>query len=59
MYAKRSTDAKNIPRKSAWIDEERRILYFLPMPGTVEYCDEEGPFWERVLRLMYQNYRIG
>lgn len=45
--------------KSAWIDEKRRILYFLPTPGAEEYRAAEGPFWEYVLLLMRQGYRVG
>lgn len=51
----------NAPKciKSAWIDEERRILYFLPMPGAEEYRAEEGTFWACVLLLMRRGYRVG
>lgn len=45
--------------KSAWVDEIRRIVTFTPAAGAQKYTAAAPVFWERILHLMRQNYRIG
>ena len=44
--------------KTAWIDEENRIVSFHEIPGATPYVEVAIDFWSRVLRLTSTGYRI-
>lgn len=35
-------------QKAAWIDEEKKVIYFTDMPGTRCHTEAESRFWEHV-----------
>lgn len=45
--------------KTAWIDEQNRIVTFTSRPASSEYSAEEPDFWPHILDLMHSGYRVG
>lgn len=45
-------------RKIAWINERDRIISFDRQENAEAYCDEPAAFWEQILTLMQNGYRV-
>ncbi len=45
-------------RKTAWINEQDRIISFEQQDNADAYCEEATAFWEQILTLMQNGYRV-
>lgn len=50
-------DAEN-RRFEAWLDDERRIVSFHPVPGGRYFSAAEAEFWPRIVELVLCGYRV-
>lgn len=44
--------------KTAWIDDRNRIISFTVLTCGELYREEENRFWQRILSLMREGYRV-
>lgn len=44
--------------KSAWIDQEKRIVSFTVLENAEVFLAEEERFWSQILQLMHSGYRM-
>ena len=44
--------------KNAWIDDGKRIISFTCLENAQVYLAEEETFWNQILRLMHDGYRM-
>lgn len=42
----------------AWVDDKRRIVSFHEIPGARLFCESERSFWERIVALVLDGYRV-
>ncbi len=42
----------------AWVDDRRRIVSFHKIPGARRFCENEAAFWEKVVALVLDGYRV-
>jgi homoserine trans-succinylase len=45
--------------KSAWIDDEAKVIVFRETDGARIYSTGEGEFWRYIMDLVMMGYRIG
>lgn len=45
-------------RKTAWINEQERIISFDRQENAHAYSEEAPAFWEQILTLMQNGYRV-
>ncbi len=45
-------------QKTAWINEQERIISFDRQENASAYCEEAAAFWEQILTLMQNGYRV-
>ena len=50
---------KQIPSPfEVWLDEENRIVSFHEIPDSRYYCAEEHDFWQMIVSLILNGYRV-
>ena len=42
----------------AWVDDKRRIVSFHEIPGSRLFCESERVFWENIVALVLDGYRV-
>ena len=45
-------------QNEAWLDEENRIVSFHKIPNSRYYSAEEHDFWQKVVSLIMNGYRV-
>ena len=45
-------------RCCAWVDDKKRIVSFHKIPGARLFCENEAGFWEKVVALVLDGYRV-
>lgn len=45
-------------RCCAWVDDKKHIVSFHKIPGARQFCEGERIFWENIMALVLDGYRV-